>query len=222
MWLRAVAAAWLLVDLAVVLGQFYWPRIRIDLPSRWVNFAFIIPFVVLSTTFNGRKRIPERMEAYMRSYSVDVSPYSVRVQSDLRPQRQFTRQEILRVEEPSWGGALYLRTPSRYRYLQIPRSLDGYSQIKDELKTMGVPFTRKVIPTNWEEFAFSFLFCGTLICDMVTQNRQILIANLVVAILVGIGGFLMTSANPDNPPRMRWVKYAAFLPAALTVMCFYL
>jgi hypothetical protein len=222
MWLRAIAAAWLVVDVAVAVGQVFWHEIRIDLSERWAHSAFIIPFVLFFTSFSLRRRFPGRMEEHMLTYSVDVSPYSVRVQSDFWPQRQFTRDEILRVEEPSLGGGLYLRSSNRYRWLMVPRSLDGYGQIKDDLRAMGIPFTKKVIPTNWEEFAFVLLFCGTLICDMVTQNRQVLTANLIVAIFVGIGGFLIMSANPDSSPRMRWVRYAAFLPAAFAVVWFFL
>jgi hypothetical protein len=222
MWFRAVAVAWLVLDVSVAVGQLYWPAIRTDLSAMWVNFAFIIPIILLFNNFQLRKHMLERMEAYMRSYSIDVSPYSVRVQSDLGPQRQFARDEILRVEESSWGGGLYLRSSNRYRWLVIPRGLDGYSQMKDELRASGIPFVEKVIPTNWEEFAIVFLYCGTLICDLVTRNRQVLTANLIVAILVGIVMFLIIGANPDSPRRMRWVRFAAFLPAAFTVLWFFL
>ena len=115
----------------------------------------------------------------------------------------YSEEAILRVEEPSWGGGLYPRSPSRHRWLLIPRSLDGYGQIQDELRALGIPFTEKVIPANWGEFDFVLLFCGTLICDLVTQNRQIPTANLIVTILVGIGGFLIVGANPNSHLRVR-------------------
>lgn len=221
-WIYAIAAAWLAVDMAVVFGLFFWPEIRINLSDRWIILPFVIPFVLLSNSFNFRKRIPGRFEAYLRSYSVDVSPYSVRVQNDLGPQRQFARGEILRVEESSWGGGLYLRSSNRYRWLMIPHLLDGYSEIKSELGAMGIPFERKLVPTNWEEFVMVLLLCGTLLCDLMTRNRQILIANLIVAVLVGIGGFLIVGANPDRSSRVRWARFAAFLPAAFTATRFFL
>jgi hypothetical protein len=34
MWLRAIAAAWLVVDVAVAVGQVFWHEIRIDLSER--------------------------------------------------------------------------------------------------------------------------------------------------------------------------------------------
>jgi hypothetical protein len=167
------------------------------------------------------RNVSKGMSEYLRAYSVDVSLYSVRVQSDLRPQRQFAREEILRIEESSIGGGMYLRTSNRYRWMSIPRGLDGYGQIKDELRAMGIPFTRKLIPTIWE-FAIVLLYCGTLICDVVTRNRQILTANLIVAVLVGLGGFLIIGANPDCPTRMRWVRFMAFLPAVFSALAFFL
>ncbi len=217
-----VAAVLLAFEVAVLLSPLILPGIHMRMPERWVTPVLVIPFVLFLNGFQLRKRVPEKLEAWLRSYSVDVSPYSVRVQRDFCPQRQFTRDEILRVEEPSWGGGLYLRSPNRYRWLVIPRGLEGYDRIKDELRGMGIPFSRKVIPTNWEEFAFVLLFIGVLICDMVTQSRQVLTANLIVAVLVGIGGFIIISSNPDSPPRMRWVRFAAFLPAAFTILWFFL
>jgi hypothetical protein len=221
-WIRAIAVAWLAIDLAVAFGQLFWPEIRINFPSRWVNLVFTIPTILFISTFNDRKRTLERVEAYMRSYSVDVSPYSVRVQSDLQPQRQFTREEIVRVEEPSWGGGLHLRGPNRYRRLLIPRILDGSDQIKDELRAMGIPFERTVFPGNWEEIAMVVLGLGTILCSFSTQNRLILVANLIVAILVGIGGFLIISAKPDGLVRMRWKRFVAFVPAVFSALTFFL
>ena len=221
-WIYAFAAAWLTVDLTVALSQLFWPEIRINFPERWVNLVFLLPLILIFTTFRMRKQMPERMAENMRSYSVDVSPYSVRVQSDFGPQRQFMRDEIVRVEEPSWGGELILRSHNRYHRLVIPRLLDGSAQIKDELRSMGIPFARTVIPGNWEEIAIVVLGLGTILCSFSTQNRQILVANLIVAILVGIGGFLILGAKPDALSRMRWVRFVAFLPAVFSTLTFFL
>jgi hypothetical protein len=220
-WVYSFAAAWLAVDFAVAFGQLFWPAIRINFPARWVNLVFVVPLILIFSTFRTGKDLIERVKAHLRSYSVDVSPYSVRIQSDFGPQRRFAREEIVRAEESSWGGGIYLRTANRYRWLVIPRLLDGYGQLKDELIALGIPFTRKAIPTNWEEFVMILLFCGTMICDLVTHNRQILAANLIVAILVGIGGFLIISANPDSSPRMRWKRFVAFVPAVFSTIAFF-
>jgi hypothetical protein len=221
-WICAFAAAWLAVDLAVALSQLFWHAIRINFPARWVNLVFILPLILIFSTFRMSKDILERVKAHLQSYSVDVSPYSIRVQSDLGPQRQFTRDEIVRVEEPSWGGGLHLRGPNRYRRLVIPRILDGSGQIKDELRSMGIPFARTVIPGNWEEIAMVVLGLGTILCSFSTQNRLILVANLIVAILVGIGGFLIISAKPDGLVRSRWRRFVAFVPAVFSALTFFL
>jgi hypothetical protein len=87
---------------------------------------------------------------------------------------------------------------------------------------MGIPFARTVIPGNWEEIAIVVLGLGTILCSFSTQNRQILVANLIVAILVGIGGFLILGAKPDALSRMRWVRFVAFLPAVFSTLTFFL
>jgi hypothetical protein len=229
-WIYAFAAAWLTVDLAVALSQLFWPAIRINFPTRWggvvwsgiVPNLFTLPCILVYSTFKQGKSMAARMEAHMRSYSVDVSPYSIRAQSDFGPQRQFARDEIVRVDEPSWGKWLILRSHNRYHQLAIPRLLDGTAQLKDELRSMGIPFERTVIPGNWEEIAMAVLFFATILCSFSTQNRQILIANLIIAILAGIGGFLILGAKPDGLSRMRWVRFVAFLPAVFSGLTFFL
>jgi len=215
-WMRMIAVACLAVEIVVAFGL----NLRLSVP--WSTAAFIVPIVLLTQGIGSWRAAPKLVVKHMRAYSVDVSFYSVRVQGAAMPQQQLTRDEILRVEEPSWGGGLYLRSTNRYRWLLIPRNLDGYGHVKDELKALGIPFARKVVPTNWEEFALVLFFCGSILCDMVTHNRQVLFANLAVALIVGFCGFFIISANPDNASRMRWTRFAAFLPAVFAAVSLYL
>jgi hypothetical protein len=162
------------------------------------------------------------MADHMRAFSVDVSPYSVRIQYGLMRQRQFSREEILRAEEPSMGGGLFLRSPNRYRMIVIPRRIDGYSELKAALQAQGIPFVGKVIPGNWEDFAFVFLFCGSLLCPFLSQTRLVLELNLLVAALIGIAGFYVIGASPDNMPSMRWTRFAAFFPLIFAGIALYM
>jgi len=71
---------------------------------------------------------------------------------------QLSINEVVRVEEPYLDTGLYLRTSNRYRWILIPRKLDGYEAIKRDLAVAGAGMMKKVIPSNWEEFLFVLLF----------------------------------------------------------------
>jgi len=221
-WLSVISAAWLVVDLLILFGGLNRFGIEFPLRGSWSIVAFTAPMVLLSQSFSGWKSLSKSAADYMRAYSVDVSAYSVRIQYGLMRQRQFSREEILRAEEPSMGAGLYLRSPNRYRFLLIPRRIDGYGEIKAALQAQGIPFVRKVIPGNWEDFAFVFLFCGSLLCPLLSHTRSILELNLLVATLIGIAGFYVISASPDNMPSMRWTRFAVFLPLVFAGLTFFM
>ena len=227
-WMRVVGAVWLALDLFAVTVLSLWFHGDPLKSEHWSIALFVLPFVMLMQSGKAGSGASKGVAEYLRTYSVVVSSYSVRVQSNLGPQRQFLREEILRAEESAWGSGLYLRTANRYRYLGIPRNIDGFSEIREELRAAGIPFAKKAIPTNWEEFAQvlaflgSLLFSGLIICDVVSRSPRVLTVNLTVALLGGLLGFFTTSLTPVDSSRTRWVKFASFLPLLFAILVLYL
>lgn len=220
-WVRIVCAVWLAAFLIVEFVLPFGFAVKSFLPRNW-SMAFLVFPLMMLTNGGFTRDQSKRFIEYLRSYSVDVSPYSVRIQSSLGPQRQFLREEITRLEESSWGRSLFLRTANRYRCLGIPRNIDGFSELREELIAAGIPFTKKAIPGNWEDILVVLAFCGSIICDMVSRNPHVLAANIAVASMVGLFGFLIVGANPDDSKRMRWVRLGALLPLLFAIGAFYL
>ena len=153
----------------------------------------------------------QRQSKIFREYSVQITPESVQILCG-KWSTVAGRDEIIRIEEPNVGGGLYLRTANRYRSLIIPRNLDGYQEIKAVFDLREVPYLKTVLTPNWELFLLGLVVCGSLICDLATRNRIVLWVNLFVALLAGVGGFLIINANLDNRTRMRWSRFGALFP----------
>jgi hypothetical protein len=76
------------------------------------------------------------------------------VSGPLGYKRQLRINEIVRAEEPYLGTGLYLRTSNRYRWVLIPRKLNGYDASKRDLGVADAAVVKRFIPTNLEEFVF--------------------------------------------------------------------
>jgi hypothetical protein len=159
-----------------------------------------------------------KLKNSLRNVGVDISGGIVCVSYPSGAKRQVRQNEVVRAEEPSLAAGLYLRTPNRYRYILIPRKLDGYDAIKRELRGMGTEVVETSIPGNWEEFLFILLFVGTMICAFSTENVQVLTVNFFISLLVSLGGFLVINSNSDNLPQMRWARFGAFLPVVFAAL----
>lgn len=88
-------------------------------------------------------------------------------------------------------------------------------------KWAGAAAVKRFIPTNWEEFVFVLLFIGTILCATMIHNTRILLANLVIAVVVSVSGFLIVSANPDNH-QIRRAKIGVFIPVVFAALGFLL
>jgi len=227
-WMRVVSAVWLALDLFAVIALALWFHGDPLKNEYWSSALFVLPFVMFMQSGNAGSAASKGVAEFLRTYSVGVSAYSVRIQSSLRPQRQFLREEILRAEESAWGPGLYLRTTNRYRCLVIPRNINGYSELRKELIAAGIPFTKRAIPGNWEDlaqalaFLGSLLFSGLIICDAVSRSPWVITVNFTAALLVGLVGFLTISGTQEGSPRMRLVKLASFLPLLFAILAQYL
>jgi len=121
---------------------------------------------VLFRRKSGSKAKSEKLRAYLKDWSLDISSAGVCFTYFGHRKRQFTRDEIMRAEEPSLGRVLFLRTSKRYRYARIPRDLDDYEAIMREIVLMGIPIERIMFIPNWEELLLALLFFGALICAL--------------------------------------------------------
>lgn len=128
-----------------------------------------------------------------------------------------TRNEIIRVEEPPKGRGMYVRTPRRFSWFIIPRRIDRYDELRSELSAMGIPIVPRVsAPPNWG-ILFVFLFCASLLCDLLTQDRRVLVVNLGVALILAGAGILTSSWIGDRGLK-RLSILGSFLPAVLSAV----
>ncbi|MFC5863533.1 hypothetical protein ACFPT7_14600 [Acidicapsa dinghuensis] len=175
----------------------------------------VLGMQLMGWTFRrGRKQLTDVVDAIVgRSYIVTEG--EVRQLYPNGEERRFSREEIVRAEEVRLVRGLYIRSSNRYRWILVPETIDRYDEFKDELRRMGIPFVRRALPMNPEEWLFVAVYIGTLICPLVTHDRGILVADFVVALCLTFPGMLIIRANPDNR-RLRKLAYAgSFLPAVL-------
>jgi hypothetical protein len=165
--------------------------------------------------------LPDLMKDSLRKTSVEVASGTVRVSGPLGYKAQLGINEIVRVEEPYLGTGLYLRTSNRYRWILIPRTLDGYAAIKHDLAVAGTTAARRFIPTNWEEFVFVLLFLGTIVCATLAHDTRVLLGNLIIAVILSVLGFLIVNANPDNH-QIRRARVGVFIPVVFAALSFLL
>jgi len=221
--IRFCVAAIVILVIAVLLA-FYRPTLPIfHEPVRaWVmallTSLFLFPLVKIIWHW---RTWPDLMRNSLRDTRVEVASGAVGMSGPFGYKRQLSISEIVRAEEPNFGTGLYLRTSNRYRWILIPRNLDGYEAIKRELAVAGAAVVKRFIPTNWEEFVFVLLFIGTILCATMVHDTRILLANLVIAVIVSVSGFLIVSANPDND-QIRRARIGVFIPVVFAALGFLL
>jgi hypothetical protein len=212
--LRFCGAAAFLVASGFFLALFYpqFPAFPKSL-REWLSPLLLAIFAapLLGNVWNWRSW-PEKLRASLKKTSFELSPFTIRVSDSFRRTKQLGKSEILRAEELSWKQGLYLRTANRYRWFLVAASLDGYQALKRELSELGIVVVRTSFPPNWEEFLGVLLFIGTAVCAFSAHSVRVLTLNLFAALLISLGGFFIINSNPDTLPRMRWARFAAFLP----------
>jgi hypothetical protein len=221
--IRFCVAALVILVVAALL-TFYRPTLPIfHEPARAWVIALLTSFFLfpLVKTIRGWRKWPNLMRNSLRETRVEVASGTVGVTGPFGYKRQLSISEIVRAEEPYLGTGLYLRTSNRYRWILIPRKLDGYEAIKRELAVAGAPLVKRFIPTNGEEFVFVLLFIGTILCATMVHDTRILLANLVIAVVVSVSGFLIVNANPDNH-QIRRARIGVFIPVVFAALGFLL
>ena len=220
-WVTVSASLLLFIDVELRNHYNLWTTNRGTL-SKLFEVGFIGPIVVLLQAWSpwksGFKRISQ---AVGQNYSLTISDDGIAVESQ-DVERRFATSEFLRAEEPKWGYGLYLRTANRYRWLPIRKTIDGYPELKNEIQASGIPVVATTIPPNWEEFVGVLAFCASLLCDILSASRPLLMANLIVAILLGAGGWCVVSANPDNRKIRTMARIGAWIPVICAALALYL
>jgi hypothetical protein len=184
---------------------------------RWAETPFIMIFAILvpplvRIVWNW-KSWDDKLRNSVGAIRVNISADRIGLSRPPNEEVEVKVTEIVRAEEPSLGSGLCLRTLNRYHWLFVPGAIDGYEAIKRELAEMGLPVVKTYIPPNWEEFAGALLFCVTCLCALFLRSINLLALNLLISVLVAIGGSFVIRSNPVATAKARWSMYFLFLPA---------
>ena len=182
------------------------------------RMLFIVSFVVLANLwgpFRSQNVYEETATAY-RVNSVEIASDGIRM--NWLTWTKFTPwSEVTRVEEPPKGRGMYVRTRRRFSWFVIPRRIDRYEEIKGELAAVGIPIVQTSAPTNWG-ILFVFLYCGSLLCNILTQDRRILAVNFALALILGVAGAILTNFWTEDRRLRRRSMLGSFLPTALSAV----
>ena len=166
-----------------------------------------------------RNRWQDGPSTALRHFGIEITSDAVALYGESGIVRQLKLQDINRMEEPSIGRGLYLRTSNRYRWLLIPRNLDGYDALKNQLVLAGIPLTPSSFLPNWEEFVFVLLFVSTLLCAGIAHSKTVLAINLLIAVLISTAGLAIVNANRDIP-KIRNARIGCFIPVVAAALGF--
>jgi len=212
-WMRGISAAGLVFFVSLSISA---PGSQCAHALRRAYDAFGIGcFVALVQTFRGPKSAFDRAVAATQELAVEVTAEEIRLKAgDFS--HSVKRAEIVRGEESRRG--LYLRTSHPFHNVFISRGIAGYREIKDEVLADGRVELRARRSPHWKGIFIVVLFCGTLICDLLTSNRAILGGNLVVAASVAVLGVMMSSRFRNN--RSMWFRslLGSLIPMAFTLL----
>ena len=212
-WTRGISAAGLVVFLWLSVAT---PGSQSTHAIRRLYDALGIGcFVALVQTFRGPKSAFGRAEAATHELAVEVTAEEIRLNAgDFS--HSVKRAEIVRAEESRRG--LYLRTSHPFHNVFISRGIAGFQEIKDDVLADGrVKLLARRSP-HWKGIFFVVLFCGTLVCDLLTSNRAILAVNLVVAASVALAGLMESARFRENRSMRIRVALGSLFPVAMTLL----
>jgi len=82
---------------------------------------------------------------------------------------------------------------------------------------MGIPIVQTSAPPNWG-ILFVLLYCGSLLCNILTQDRRILAINFAFALILGGAGAILTKYWTEDRRLRLKSTIGSFLPAALSAV----
>jgi hypothetical protein len=213
------ARRWLVAALVpVLLIAFYLCVNSTGRSADLYRVLWIGSLVVLFNLWNpfGRRNVYEGIAATHRINSIEIDSDGLRL--NWKTWSKFIpRSEITQVEEPPNGRGIYVRTRRRFFWYVIRRTTDRYEEIKGELAAMGIPIVQTSAPLNWG-ILFVFLFCASVLCNILTRDRRILTVNFALALILGVAGVILTNRWTSNPSLRRRSMLGSFLPAALSAV----
>ncbi len=210
-WLVVILGLLLLI--ALYFGFNSTGRLAVFFRVLWIG-----SFVVLVNLWNpfGRRNTYEDIATTSRINSIEIESDGLRFNL-MRWSKFIPWNEVTRVEEPPKGRGMYVRTRRRLSWYVIPRRTDRYEEIKDELTAMGIEIVPTTAPLNWG-ILFVFLFCTSLLCNLLTQNREILAINFALALFVGVAGAILTNHLTMGRRLRLQSMLGSFLPAAVSAV----
>jgi hypothetical protein len=183
---------------------------------RVLGMVFLSILVGLWNPFQGRDAHEEIAEKH-RINSIEVDWDGLKLNWATWT-KFIPRDEIKRVEEPPNGRGMYVRTRNRFAWYLIPRKTDRYEEIRGQFAAMGLPIVEAPSPSSLWGLLFAFLFCASILLNLLTQDRRILAVNFVLALIVGVAGVILANSwGGDRQLRRRWML-GSFLPAIFSVV----
>ncbi len=182
---------------------------------RVLSIGFLIVLVNLWNPFR-RKSTYDKIAANSRLDSIEIDSDGLRM-NGMNWSIVIPWNEVTQVEVPPNGRGMYVRTHRRFLWYIIPRGVDRYEEIESELAEMRIPVVRTSAPWNWG-ILFPFLFCSSLLCNVLTQDRRILTANLALALILGGAGVFLSKRVTADRRFKRRSMLGSFIPAALSAV----
>jgi len=214
------AKRWVAVTLTLVLLiTFYLGLKSTERPAEPYWTLCIVSFVVLVnlwSPFSKRNIYKEIVEA-LTIKSIEIDSDGLRLNRTTWS-KFIPWNEVTQIEEPATGRGMYVRTHRRFVWYLISRNTDRYEEIKFELIATGIPIVHASAPMNWGA-VFPALFCASLLCNILTQDRRILGVNFAFALILGCAGTMLSLPIGDRRFRLRSML-GAFLPAVLSAISF--
>ena len=110
--------------------------------AAWRTELYVPIMVALAGGGIAVVRNLQRKRAWLETYTLSLNHSLVRQARGGFPPFEIRREEVQSlVEKP--GTGLRLRTASRFRYLDIPDGIEGYDEVRAELRAWAPP------PLNW-------------------------------------------------------------------------
>jgi hypothetical protein len=213
------ARRWLIVSLVpLLLIAFYLCLNSTGRAAELYRALSIGSLVVLVNLWNPfrRRNYYEEIAKKLHINSIEIDSDGVRM-NGATWSKFIPRNELTRIDEPLNGRGMYVRTRSRFAWYVIPRQSPCYEEMKAELAATGIPIVQTSAPTNWGIF-FVFLFCASLPCNILTQDRRILAVNFVLALILGVAGAILTNSGIGDSRFKRLSMLGCFLPAAFSAV----
>lgn len=209
------ARRWLVVTLVPLLLIALYPLLNsTGRSAEFYRVLWIGAFVVLVNLWSPfRKRnVYEEIAATYRINSIEIDSDGLRMNWTTWS-KFIPGNDVTQVEEPPNGRGMYIRTRRRFSWYLIPRKTDRYEEVKGELAAMGIPIVQTPAPWNWG-ILFVVLFCGSLLCNILAQDRRILAVNFAFALILGGAGAILTKLWTGDRRLRRRSMLGYFLPAA--------